>query len=159
MNDAVAGLRARPRTTILLAVLLIGTGLVLGLAREAIAYTFDTRTDTGARGAPRDSDGTVPESVGDLNGYTYGDGWIEYGRTNWWVYTAEPYQETRARITYDWAATDYCKVRRYRVADHEKAHSRGWGHGYGHPDPTRSGYNPAYYAEVRPCEPWRSTPI
>ncbi len=150
ISGTVASMRQRPKAFVL-AVLLIGAGLTLGLASASIAYTFDTGYDRGARGFPRDSNGYVPESTGDLNA-TYDD-WIVLGETNWWVYTAETYQETRDRITYDWAATDYCKVRRYRVADHEKAHSRGWGHGYGTYDT-----NPAYDPQVRPCEPWRSTP-
>lgn len=153
MNDAIAGLRARPKRTIVLAVLLIGMGLTLGLAREAIAYTFDTGYDRGARGFARDGDGYVPESVGDLNGYDY-SGRVTLGWTSWYVYVAEPYQETKDRIKYDWAATDHCKIRRYRVADHEKAHSRGWGHGYG-----TASTNAAYDPIVAQCRPYLSYPV
>ena len=77
---------------VLLAVFLVVAGLVLSFGREAIAHTFNTGYDRGAKGFPRDSDGYVPESVGDLNGYdVYGDGWTELGWTFWYVYVAEPY--------------------------------------------------------------------
>lgn len=143
----MAAMRERPKAAVVLAVLLIVAGLTLGLAREAIAYTFNTNSDTGARGFPRDSDGYVPEALGSLNGGgpPSSRSYHVYGQTSWWVYVAEPYQETRDSIKYDWRETDYCNVSRDRVRNHEHAHSRGWGHGWGTP-----AQNAAYYAEI-PC--------
>lgn len=141
----VAAMRERLKATVVLAVFLIVTGLTLGLAREAIAYTFNTGYDRGAVGFPRDSDGRVPEATGRLNGGgapSSRDRHV-YGQTSWWVYVAEPYQETRDSIKYDWRETDYCNVSRDKVYAHERAHSRGWGHGRGSP-----GANAAYYASI-----------
>lgn len=96
MSGTVVAMRKRPKVAVVLAVFFIVAGLTLGLAREAIAYTFDTSYDTGARGFPRDGDGNVPEAEGRLNG----DGppssrtYHIYGKTFWMLYIAEPYQET-----------------------------------------------------------------
>lgn len=144
MADVAAGLRARPKTTTVLAVLLLSAGLTLGFAREVIAYTFDTGYDTGARNFPRDSDGSVPESKGDLNGYVYNDGWTVYGLTTWYSSGGTIWD----KIKYDFAAMDYCRVNGSKVYNHERAHSRGWQHGYGTPYS-----NAAYYANVQNCSP------
>lgn len=135
-----------------LAVLLLSAGLTLSLARGAIAqalttYTFSCKASICGTGFPRDSDGSVPESVGDLNGYIYGDDWTVYGSTSWYsVYPEGGGRINRDSIKYDWRATDTCGVPRYKVSNHEHAHARGWGHGYGTPD-----RNAAYYAQVQPC--------
>lgn len=54
MAGMVAAMRERPKAAVVLAVLLIVAGLTLGLAREAIAYTFNTGYDR-ARKASRGS--------------------------------------------------------------------------------------------------------
>lgn len=140
----VSALHARPKASVALAVFLIVVGVTLGLAREAIAdYTFGPNQDTGARGFPRDSNGYVPERVGRLNadsppstrtrhrlGYTR-------ARTN--TVTGEVIVD----ITYDWREVDYCNIARSNTIGHERAHSRGWGHGYGTPRT-----NAAYYGTI-----------
>lgn len=148
MADAVAGLRARPKTTTVLAVLLLSAGLVLGLAREALAlaaYEFRcTNISTTKCGSwPRDSDGTVPQSVGDLNPNGYGN-IVTRGRTSMM------YNSTKgvANIVYDHAAINYCNSLRGPVYDHEHAHARGWNHG----EPPAK-YNAAYDPSSQPCRP------
>jgi hypothetical protein len=68
MAGAVTAVCKRPRAVVVLAVFLIFVGLTLGLAREAIAYTFDTGYDRGAKGFLRDSDGYVPEEQRGVHG-------------------------------------------------------------------------------------------
>lgn len=141
-------MRARPKVTAVLAVLLLSAGLVLGLGREALAlayYEFRcTSTSTPKCGSwPRDSDGSVPQSVGELNPNGYG-GFITRGRTTMM------YSSTRgvAKIVYDHAAIDYCNNVRGPVYDHEHAHARGFNHGEGSP-----AVNDAYYSSSQQCRP------
>lgn len=137
----VAAVRRRPRAVI--AVLLIGAGLALGPARDAIAYTFDTSYDRGAYSFPRDSDGNVPEAAGDLNaGPPQPRSWHVLGQTTWYG-SMGIYRDT---IEYDWPETDWCNIPRYKVRDHEHAHARGWSHGAGTPSS-----NPAFDPEVQSC--------
>ena len=139
-----AAMRERRKTTTVLALLLLSAGLTLGLAREAISYTFDTGYDRGARNFYRDSDGYVPETKGDLNGYVYNDGWTVYGYTTPYISggTVKDY------IKYDFPAMNYCRVPGWKVYNHERAHSRGWAHRYGTPYT-----NAAYYGNVQNCSP------
>ena len=147
MSRTLVAMRERPKTTIILAVLLIVASLTLSLAREAIAYTFDTGYDFRACCFPRDTDGHVPESTGGLNGggapstRTY----HVYGYTTYWIGAAGYMVPAIVSdsIKYDWRETDYCHVGHLKVINHEHAHSRGWGHGKGTPDT-----NDAYYAHT-----------
>lgn len=151
MAGTVAAMRARPKASVALAVFLIVAGLTLGLAREAIAYTFDTGYDRGAYNFPRDSNGLVPESEGRLNG----DGppstrtSHKYGQANVYFYTGPGPEngDTFIELVYDWRETDYCNIPRDELRLHERAHSRGWAH-------NKENYrvNKAYYG-TRTCFP------
>lgn len=144
MNDAVARLRTRPKTTIVLAVLLIGAGLTLGLAREALAtYTFTcSSTSPCGKNFPRDTDGYVQEGEGDLNaGPPQPRDWHVLGQTSWYSYSTGTSMTIDDYIKYDWPETDYINVPRWMVQRHEHAHSRGWEH-WETPDSSNDAYNP-----------------
>lgn len=133
MARAVDAARGRPRAALALATFLICAGLVLGPVREVIAYTFDTGFDRRAYDFPRDSDGQVGESTGNLNGggsppYPNRDR-ITYGRATPIFEVSHPSAVTTyVSLKYDWVATDWCNQSRRYVVKHERAHSRGWAH-------------------------------
>lgn len=137
-------MHARPKASVALAVFLIVVGATLGLAREALAdYTFGANNDTQARIFPRDSDRFVPERSGRLNADSPPSSRtrhiLGYARARQNTVTGEWFID----ITYDWREVDYCNIVRDSTRSHERAHSRGWDHGYGNPDT-----NEAYYGTV-----------
>lgn len=144
MAGTVAAMRGRPRALAALAALLVAAGLVLGPAREVLAYTFNTGYDTRACCFRRDSDGRVSEREGRLNGdappstrelHTL-------GRAIPWKFSySNNTTKWDVRLTYDWRETEYCNIYRGTVYAHERAHARGWDHGKGNPT-----INKAYYA-------------
>ncbi len=133
MARAVDAARERPKAALALAAFLICAGLVLGPIREAIAYTFDTDFDRRAYNFPRDSDGRVSESTGNLNGggsppYSNRKR-VTFGKATPVFEVSHPSAvATYVSLKYDWVATDYCTVPRTYVTKHERAHSRGWAH-------------------------------
>lgn len=144
--NAVVGLRARPKTTVVLGVLLLSVGLVLGLAREALAlssYEFRCTSISSSKCGswPRDSDGSVPQSLGDLNPNAYGNT-VTLGRTSMMFNSTNGI----ASIVYDHPAISYCNIQRAPVYDHEHAHARGWDHGEGPRE-----FNDAYSPTVGTC--------
>lgn len=140
----VSALHARPKASVALAVFLIVVGVTLGLAREAIAdYTFGSNQDTGSRGFPRDSNGFVPERSGRLNPDSPPSSRTHHKLGNARALTNSVTGEVLVDITYDWREVDYCNILRDSTRSHERAHSRGWGHGYGTPQT-----NAAYYSTV-----------
>lgn len=147
----VEAMHARPKATIVLAVLLISAGLTLAFAREALAldnYNFGCNDGQGRPCGPnvRDRDGTVPQRVGELNPGGYGDGSVTRGRTIM-MYQLGDTRGT-ADITYDYNAIDYCNNDRSVVYAHEHAHARGWKHW----DPSPEN-NDAYYPSSQQCRP------
>lgn len=141
-------LAAKPRLVVVLAVLAICAGLVLGLAREAIAdYTFKCSAATPcARGTYNivDADGRVPEGAGHPETSQI-DGII--GKT----YTYYVFGRIQRNILYD---ADEMRIRcanSYQWNElyaHERAHSRGWDHGMG-PAYKNDAYNRVIY--LGPC--------
>lgn len=142
-------LRAKPRMVIMLAFLVIGAGLTLGLAREALAdYTFRCATSgCGSNGwwdgyNYIDYDRYVPEFNGaPISGHydnKLGFTWKYYdGRINRWIeYDAV---EMRNECANSWTWND--------LIWHERAHSRGWGH---YEPGNNAAYDPYIYT---PCGP------
>jgi hypothetical protein len=127
-----------------LALLLIGTGLTLGFAREALAdYTWNSYPNCCGSDLPRDKDGYVREYTGDPTNGHYDR---VLGQTFWIYYsgTSGGYDDY---IEYDWAEMRRCNATssdNQKLIAHERAHSRGWGH-YESPE----GYNAAYDPIIR----------
>lgn len=140
-------LRARPRITVVLAILAIGTGLVLGLARGALAdYSF-TCAASGCGSNGRwdgynyiDYDRYSFEGYGDpINGHyddILGYAWKYYdGHINRWIEYDKVDMADHCANSTTWS----------NLRNHERAHVRGWGHG-------EPGNNPAYNRLVgTPC--------
>lgn len=136
-------LSARPRATTLLALILIGSGLTVGLAREALAdYSFRCATSPCGNTQIIDHDRYVPEFSGDPISSHYDD-YIGYAWSykdfywhRWIEYDAVEMQNHCAN-TWTWNA----------LYAHERAHSRGWSHGEA-PSNLNAAYNRVTYT---PC--------
>lgn len=136
-------LRARPSVTVVLAFLAISAGLVLGLAREALAH-YSFRCSTSPCGSTQvvDYDRYVPEFDGaPLNGHydnILGNTWTyqDFHSHRWIEYDGVEMRDECANA-YTWNA----------LYAHERAHSRGWSHGEG-PARLNAAYNPVIYT---PC--------
>lgn len=134
---------ARPRIVMALAMLLIGVGLTLGLAREALAdYAFRCSSSPCGNTQPIDYDGYVPEFTGDPYSSHYDNylGWA-------WRYYDFHYHR--------WIEYDAVEMRNHcansttwnNLYAHERAHSRGWSHFEG-PAYLNAAYNKVVYT---PC--------
>lgn len=136
-------LRARPRAMMVLAMLLIGLGLTLGLGREALAdYSFRCATSgcgSQMHGNTIDYDGFVKEYYGDpVSGHydgKIGYAWRYYdGRYHRWIeYDAVEMRNHCANST-TWS----------NLYAHERAHTRGWSH-WEAPASWNAAYNSTVY--------------
>lgn len=138
--------RAKPKMTIVLAILAISAGLVLGLAREALAdYTFNRYSGCCGNSFSPDSNGYVPEYEGRPNGSSSD---LILGTT---YFYRDP-GGNQSYIKYDNAEMRRCNANRYdylALYAHERAHSRGWGH-YERPASKNAAYNPKITGVVCP---------
>jgi len=151
LTVVVEAVRARPRLTVVLAVLAICAGLLLTSAGESIAairigtYNFSRSDSTGSYYI--DSDRSVPE----YQAYVPDTDVMIIGVTRYNVTAYGRDYDARVYIHYDInqmrnhcaAQDDYNDM--YR---HERAHSRGWRHNEGRPST-----NGAYYPSIGklPC--------
>lgn len=136
-------LRSRPKVTLLIALLAISIGFTLLPAREALAdYTFRIWADCCGRTFNVDSDQYVPESSGSPAGSHYDR---ILGQTYFYSDTAAANGGYwQAYIKYDWVEMRRCNAtdaQNSALIGHERAHSRGWGHGEG-PASLNKAYNP-----------------